>query len=317
MNATDLFSPHDARPGIPPARVPWIPVAAFLAIAAGLGWLVCLPLWLGDGLGSPLFPVCAAVLMATPTLAALAVTFATVPRGSRARYLGLIPFRPVGRKIALFLFAPVALFAIAFGAMALAHLAGWSPIDPGMTALAAQLQAIGGPDTLTFVVVQFVLAPVAIVQATVLAFGEELGWRGYLTTALAPLGFWPSAAIIGVVWGLWHAPVILLGYNFARPDAGGLALMCVFTLLVGVLLQWTRYATRSVWPAAVAHGALNTAFAYPLWWASAGADPLWGSAVGIPGWILLAATIVILVLTRAFRPAPDWTPRPDPRAAGA
>lgn len=314
MNATDLFSPHDARPGIPPARVPWGSVATFLVIAAGLGWLVCLPLWLGDGLTSPLFQLFAAALMVTPTIAALVVTFTTVPKGGRARYLGLLPFRPVSRKIWLILIWPLVFLAVAFAAMFLAAALGWAEIDSDLSGLSGQLVGI---DVDAFLIIQFLVLPLIVIQATATAFGEELGWRGYLTTALSPLGFWRSAILIGVVWGLWHAPIILLGYNFGRTDALGLVYMVVFCVLVGIILQWSRYFTRSVWPAAVGHGALNATFTYPLFWATPDMNPLMGTALGVPGWIVLAIVIGILFATRAFRPERDWTPKRDPRATSA
>lgn len=315
MNAIDLYSPHDARTGIPPTRVPWGSVAVFITIAVALGWAVCLPLWLGDGLTSPLFPVLAAALMATPTIAALVVTFTTVPKGARARYLGLLPFRPIARKIWLFVLWPFVFLAIAFGSMFLASAVGWAEIDGSLATLTEQLAAMNVTDVELYVVMQFLSLPIGVAMSSVTAFGEELGWRGYLTTALAPLGFWPSALVIGVVWGLWHAPIILLGYNFGRTDALGLVWMCIFTLFVGVLLQWSRYVTRSVWPAAIGHGALNATFTYPLLWATPDMDPLLGTALGVPGWMLMAVLIAVLLAARAFRPGPDWTPRKDPRDA--
>ncbi|WP_221584787.1 CPBP family intramembrane glutamic endopeptidase [Microbacterium sp. G2-8] len=311
MNATDLYSPHDARPGIPPARVPWGSVGLFLAIAFALGWLVCLPLWLGDGLASPLFRVLAAVLMYTPAAGALIIAFATVPRGSRARYLGLLPFRPVSRKIWLFVLAPVVFLAVGIGGFVLAVALGWAEADWAMAAVEQQLA--GQMDLDVFLILQIASLPIAVATSSIAAFGEELGWRGYLTTALSPLGFWRSALIIGVVWGLWHAPIILLGYNFQRTDLVGLLAMCAFTFFVGVLLQWSRYVTRSVWPAVVGHGALNATFTVPLLWATPEMDPLIGMALGLPGWILMAALIVLLLVFRTFRPGPDWAPKTDAR----
>ncbi|MGO1770427.1 MAG: lysostaphin resistance A-like protein, partial [Microbacterium sp.] len=258
MNASHLYSPYDARPGVPPERVPWGAVTAYAAIAIALGWAVCLPLWFGDGLASPLFGVLAVALMFTPTVAALIMTFATVPKGGRARYLGLLPFRPVARKIWLFVLLPIGFLVIGTAGSLLAIALGWATPDFAMSATAAILpQEV--PIEL-YVISQVVALPITVIIATASAFGEELGWRGYLTTALSPLGFWRSALITGVIWGVWHAPIILLGYNFGRTDALGVVLMCGFCLFAGVIIQWTRYFTRSVWPAAVAHGALNATF---------------------------------------------------------
>ncbi|MBP2436966.1 CPBP family intramembrane glutamic endopeptidase [Microbacterium amylolyticum] len=313
MNAADLFSPHDVRPGIPPEKVPWGPVAAFLGTAFGLGWLVCLPLWLGDGLQDPLFLVLVPLLMFTPTVAALMVTFVTVKKGARSRYLGLLPFRPIARKIWLFVLLPIGFVLWAVGSFWMATLLGWAEADWALEAQRAALPA--GMELDAVLVIQLLTFPLVLLQATFFAFGEELGWRGYLTTALSPLGFWPSALISGVVWGAWHAPIILLGYNFGRTDGWGVVMMIGFCLFVGILLQWTRYWTRSVWPAALGHGALNTAAPVGLLFATPDLNPFWGSFLGIPGWILLAVIIAVLLLLRQFRPAPDWTPKPDARAA--
>ena len=39
---------------------------------------------------------------------------------------------------------------------------------------------------------------------TVFAFGEELGWRGYLLPKLMPLGKPKAYLLIGIIWGMWH-----------------------------------------------------------------------------------------------------------------
>lgn len=150
------------------------------------------------------------------------------------------------------------------------------------------------------------------------AFGEELGWRGFLTTALAPLGFWPSALLSGVIWGVWHAPMILLGYNFARPDLIGLALMCAFTIGVGVILQVSRWWCRNMWVAAVGHGSLNAAVPLSLLVIADGSDAAMTTLLGAPGWLVLGGVIGILAavgltgrrLPHPLVPAPRRIDRP-------
>ena len=46
------------------------------------------------------------------------------------------------------------------------------------------------------------------------ALGEELGWRGYLHEKLISRGFWKCSLITGIIWGLWHAPLILQGHHY-------------------------------------------------------------------------------------------------------
>ncbi len=45
-------------------------------------------------------------------------------------------------------------------------------------------------------------------------FGEELGWRGYLLPKLMPLGRVKATLLLGLIWGIWHAPLIAVGFNY-------------------------------------------------------------------------------------------------------
>jgi len=89
------------------------------------------------------------------------------------------------------------------------------------------------------------------------AFGEEYGWRGWLADELAPLGAIRANAIIGVMWGLWHAPLILLGYNYASYRLPGVVAMVAWAVAASFLLWRAREVTGSVLAAAVLHGAIN------------------------------------------------------------
>ena len=43
----------------------------------------------------------------------------------------------------------------------------------------------------------------------VAGFGEELGWRGFLQNEFRYMSFWKSSIVIGMIWGVWHAPITL------------------------------------------------------------------------------------------------------------
>ena len=69
-------------------------------------------------------------------------------------------------------------------------------------------------------------------------FGEEFGWRGYLTPKLEQLMPFPAAILVsGIIWGLWHAPIIVCGHNFGKDyflyPYMGILLMCVFCIFMG------------------------------------------------------------------------------------
>jgi membrane protease YdiL (CAAX protease family) len=102
-------------------------------------------------------------------------------------------------------------------------------------------------------------AVVVILQAVSSALGEELGWRGFLAPrVIAKTGFTAGVLIVGVIWTLWHFPLILLGnYNQGTPLY--VTLPCFTVLVVGVstISTWLRLRSGSVWPSAILHGSHN------------------------------------------------------------
>lgn len=64
---------------------------------------------------------------------------------------------------------------------------------------------------LTMVINIIVVGPLL---GLIITFGEEYGWRGFLQTDLTRLGRIRGVFILGVIWGIWHWPVIWMGYNY-------------------------------------------------------------------------------------------------------
>ncbi|WP_417218886.1 CPBP family intramembrane glutamic endopeptidase [Arthrobacter sp.] len=280
------------------------PIIWYVVLAYALAWLVALPLWLGGrGLGDPLFTVYALVMMLTPTVAAVLVTrFAEKPANRPggpgiARSLGLWPLKPVGPFIAFLAAGLLLPILLVLGGLLLGAAVGLYPADfAQLTALrsimaqqapqaAAQLNAL--PAWL-LVVGQLFNVLIGSFINLVPALGEEIGWRGWLVSRLEPLGRTATGLISGVIWGLWHAPLILLGYNYPGvPGWLGLAAMVGFTVSFGAVLAWLRLASNSVWPAALAHGALNAAAGlFLVFAATTDLDMLVVAPLGWTGWIL-------------------------------
>ncbi|WP_060915346.1 CPBP family intramembrane glutamic endopeptidase [Microbacterium oleivorans] len=309
-------TPAASAPTTPGTRgtttVPWIAVIAFTVIACGLAWLVTLPLWTGDGLATPIAPLLLPVMMFTPAVAALIVTlFLRRTAGRRAwRLLALVPIKPLGRffgllgiGLAIAVVVPVlaTFIAAATGALQL-DLVNFSGFA---AAIDAQLEAAGTPDieipVAALVITQLAFIPVGAVINSFLAFGEELGWRGWLLSALRPLGTWPALLISGVIWGLWHAPIILLGYNFAEPNLFGVGLMAMGCLSFGILLGWLRLRSGNVWPAVLGHGAFNAAAGFAFLVSTPDLQPLAASPLSWPGWLACASIILLLLALGQFK----------------
>ncbi|NQX26373.1 CPBP family intramembrane metalloprotease [Microbacteriaceae bacterium VKM Ac-2854] len=288
-----------------PERVPWPAVAIFTVLALAGAWLVILPLWLnGEGLASPWFQLFAAGMMYTPALAAFVVVLFVKRPSSIPRTLGLGPIRPAGRTIGMTVAALVGLPVLCALAMLLGAALGFIRLDFSTPAIASMLEAAGQPSDAATVhvvaIVQIATIPITALIASVTAFGEEVGWRGWLLPNLLPLGTWPALLISGAIWGVWHAPIILLGYNFGRTDIVGVLEMTAFCVLLGVLFGWLRLRTASVWPAVIAHGALNAAAASLLILLPLNQDAETtphGLILGAAGWILLAVVAAVLAVT--------------------
>ncbi len=142
--------------------------------------------------------------------------------------------------------------------------------SPDMGGLLERLEGILSPQELAEMEEQLEAFPVhlfwiSLAQAIVFgitvnaaaAFGEELGWRGLLQNELLPLGFWQASLIIGVIWGLWHAPLILQGHNYPDNPQWGVLMMIVFTTLITPLFTYITCKAKSVIAASIFHGSVN------------------------------------------------------------
>lgn len=119
------------------------------------------------------------------------------------------------------------------------------------------------------------------------AFGEELGWRGLLWEEWKNQGFWKASAMIGVIWGVWHAPLTLQGHNYPQHPVIGVGMMTLFCLLLAPLFSYVRLKSGSVLAAAIMHGTLNATGAVALMLVQGGNDLTIGMT-GLAGLSVLA-----------------------------
>ncbi len=93
-------------------------------------------------------------------------------------------------------------------------------------------------------------------------FGEEFGWRGYMNQKMESLlGTTGTVVVGGIIWGLWHAELTVVGHNFGTEYDGypylGILAMCISCTFLGMGLMWLTKKTGSVYPAAIMHAANN------------------------------------------------------------
>ncbi|MEM3475699.1 MAG: CPBP family intramembrane glutamic endopeptidase [Candidatus Bathyarchaeia archaeon] len=110
--------------------------------------------------------------------------------------------------------------------------------------------------------IQCLLAGITI--NAVAGFGEELGWRSFLLKELAYTGFWKSSIIIGFIWGVWHALLVIQGHTYPQHPIEGLFMMIIFCILFSPIFNYIRLKSKSVITTVIMHGSLNGTAGLPL-----------------------------------------------------
>ncbi len=137
----------------------------------------------------------------------------------------------------------------------------------------------------------------------VTCFGEEWAWRGYMVPKMAenmkPL---PMLLVSGVIWGLWHAPLTVVGHNYGMGYWGypftGILVMCLFCTVIGVFMSYITLRTQSCIPAVLAHGAINAFASIGIYFTVDGGNPFVGPApTGVIGMIAFIVLDVFLIKT--------------------
>ena len=186
-------------------------------------------------------------------LAAVAVT-RLIAKEPMFRNLG-ISFKVNRWWFAGWLFIPILALAI-MGASALMPGESWSPYNE--TVAAAMKQIPGNMGTWGFIGITLISGLLAgMTINAVFAFGEEIGWRGYLVELFKGQGFIRTSVVTGAIWGLWHAPLILNGHNYPQHPVAGVFMMVLMCILFTPILLYFRQKSGSVIVAAIMHGTFN------------------------------------------------------------
>ncbi|MCK4752826.1 MAG: CPBP family intramembrane metalloprotease [Planctomycetes bacterium] len=163
-----------------------------------------------------------------------------------------------------------------------------------------------------FVLLQGLIAGITI--NAVAGFGEELGWRGFLQKEFSYMGFWKSSVVIGLIWGIWHAPIMLQGHNYPGHPVAGLFMMIILCVLLSPIFSYVRLRANSVIAAAVIHGTLNAVGVLPLV-VIKGGNSLTVGITGLAGFVvLICVNIGLVVYDRFFAKEPVILTISDERA---
>ncbi len=138
------------------------------------------------------------------------------------------------------------------------QLNGLNASDADIAELTALMERFGSlfPIVLFFGLLGSSMVAGATVNALA-AFGEELGWRGLMQQDAESINFWRHSLVVGIVWGLWHAPIILMGHNYPNNPQLGVVIMTVFTVLLSPMHTLVRAKSGTILAPSIMHGTIN------------------------------------------------------------
>lgn len=297
-----------------PARtqVQWAPVGIFTAIAFAGAYALDALIAVTGGLGTPVALILILLRMFTPALATVIVCrWITHEKWFPAVNLGRATFTQGRWKTVLgsMMLGTLMVVLVVSAATGLAITAGWFSPDWTMSTTFKMLADTGAGELPSPAVLGILLVIQAILAGLTIngiaALGEEVGWRGWLHNALLPLGPLRMIMATGVIWGLWHAPLVAMGYNYDHQLPAPLAVLMftAFCTAFGAILTWLTLCTGSVVPAAAVHGVFNAFATLPAVLVAPDdvMDLVWESPLGIPA-ILLFAVLAVGLFSRRVKP---------------
>lgn len=294
-------------------------ILIFLAFAFGVPWSAALVLYLTVGATDLMMAASLAnlIFISTPALANVATRLITKEGWG---YLWLWPkFR---RGWPFYLAAILLPFLVVVVAGTIFYLVFPDSFDPNLGEVRKYYAPYSVPlETNPWVALGYITLVASVgwlFQNGLFSIGEEFGWRAYLLPKLmtrftggepAPdsslyvAGARKAAVLIGLIWGVWHWPLYLMGLRLT-PDFPLLYLLVypVSTICMSVLLCWVALRSGSVWPASIGHGFINGTSALSTMPLKGPANMLIGPGpgglIGMLGYLVLA--LVLLFNRKAF-----------------
>jgi CAAX protease family protein len=102
-------------------------------------------------------------------------------------------------------------------------------------------------------------------NGTLSALLEEVGWRGFLVPKMIKLsGFTRTAVVTGLIWAVWHYPLIIFTNVGSDNTPLQISLACFTIFVVGLSFPaaWLRLESGSIWPPALLHSSQNVFMLY-------------------------------------------------------
>jgi len=239
---------------------------------------------LAEGLYQPLLGTIGPLPLLTVVVSVAAFLVAVIQNCKKPWRETLVQARlSVGWNYRYYLLLPVVFFALFTAGLFISHYAG----------LALPAQEYNPALFLTFMGIYLT----TFVTAWPKYFGEEYGWRFYLQDRLFTLfGGYKGVVLLGLIWGLWHLPLNLMGLNFAKDPFFGNITYLVYAIAVGIIYSYAVLKTGSIWIAVLLHAITDSLVVtgYPY---IANGQVL---VAFLPGLLLLGILAAVLLRSRVW-----------------
>ncbi len=172
-------------------------------------------------------------------------------------------------------------------------------------AIYAQTGAAGMSNSVMFLVLSVQTVLLGPFLGLLITFGEEYGWRGYLQPALVKMGRVRGVLLVGIIWGIWHWPVIWMGYNYPGHPWLGSLFMVLFCIGLSYILGYAVFKAKGLWIAAFLHALFNQVSSYFMGLIYTPRDTAFSFGIGIPGLVLLALVVLLLLRDPVWKQVED------------
>jgi membrane protease YdiL (CAAX protease family) len=169
-----------------------------------------------------------------------------------------------------------------------------TPVD--LKASLPQLAATNLPNAVLTLLMALQIVVIGPLLGLIIAFGEEYGWRGFLQTELTKMGRIRGIFILGVIWGIWHWPIIWMGYNYPGQPLLGSLVMVGFCIILAYFFGYSVFKSKGVWTAAYLHALNNQVLNFYAITMLVPVNNIFAFGMGIPG--LVVGAIAVLFILR-------------------
>ncbi|WP_154367306.1 CPBP family intramembrane glutamic endopeptidase [Maribacter luteus] len=116
----------------------------------------------------------------------------------------------------------------------------------------------GFSSTIILLTMIVLLCIVGVVKNIGSTLGEEIGWRGFFIYELRKLFSFGTVSIIsGLIWAIWHWPIIFLIYKGSGNMLLHITAFTVMIVAISVILAYYTFKSNSLWPAVLFHSVHN------------------------------------------------------------